>query len=199
MGWTVQGSNPGGGEIFHNCPDQPWDPPRLLYNGYRLFPRVKNGRGMTLTPHPLLMPWSRKGRAIPLLPHWAVWPVQSLSACAVELYLYSPIGLYGLYRASVPVQGCTLFNSKLISPLIYSFLTLWCLMFHCEHTYLLALWPTERLGLCNYGHPFFHFNCLLSPSFKLHLPYMLPHIFQPSQSRSSPSTSLWFSLKYFLN
>jgi hypothetical protein len=26
----------------------------------------------------------------------------------VELYLYSSYGLYGLYRASVPVQGCTL-------------------------------------------------------------------------------------------
>ena len=43
-------------------------------------------------------------RAIPLLPLWAVQPVQSLSACTVELYLYSPYGLYGLYRASVPVQ-----------------------------------------------------------------------------------------------
>ena len=27
----------------------------------------------------------------------------------VELYLYSTYGPYGLYRASVPVQGCTLF------------------------------------------------------------------------------------------
>jgi hypothetical protein len=26
----------------------------------------------------------------------------------VELYFYSPYGLYGLYKASVPVQGCTL-------------------------------------------------------------------------------------------
>ena len=26
----------------------------------------------------------------------------------VEVYLYSPYGPYGLYRASVPVQGCTL-------------------------------------------------------------------------------------------
>ena len=26
----------------------------------------------------------------------------------IELYLYSPYGPYGLYRASVPVQGCTL-------------------------------------------------------------------------------------------
>ena len=30
--------------------------------------------------------------------------LQSLSACTVELYLYSPYGPYGLYRASVPVQ-----------------------------------------------------------------------------------------------
>jgi len=42
---------------------------------------VKSGQGMMLTPHPLLVLWSRKGRAIPLLPLWAVWPVQSLSAC----------------------------------------------------------------------------------------------------------------------
>ena len=45
------------------------------------FPGVKSGRGVTLTPHPLLVPWSWKSRAIPLLPLWAVQPVQSLSAC----------------------------------------------------------------------------------------------------------------------
>jgi len=43
-------------------------------------------------------------RAIPLLPLWAIRPVHSLSACTVELYLYSPYGPYSLYRASVPVQ-----------------------------------------------------------------------------------------------
>ena len=42
--------------------------------------------------------------AIPLLPLWAVRLLQSLSACTVELYLNSPYGPYGLYRASVPVQ-----------------------------------------------------------------------------------------------
>ena len=41
---------------------------------------IKSGRGVTLTPHPLLVPWSWKGRAIPLLPLWAVRPVQGLSA-----------------------------------------------------------------------------------------------------------------------
>ena len=27
-----------GGEIFRTCPDRPWGPPSLLYNGYRVFP-----------------------------------------------------------------------------------------------------------------------------------------------------------------
>ena len=65
MGWTVRGSNPGGAR-FSVRPDRPWGPPSLLYNGYRVFPGVKSGRGVTPTPHPLLMPWSWKGRAIPL-------------------------------------------------------------------------------------------------------------------------------------
>jgi len=44
-------------------------------------PGVKSGLGETLAPHPLLEPWSKEGRAIPLLPLWAARPVQSLSAC----------------------------------------------------------------------------------------------------------------------
>ena len=47
----------------------------------RVSPGVKSGRGVTLTLNPLLVPWSRKNRAMPLLPLWAVRPVQSLSAC----------------------------------------------------------------------------------------------------------------------
>ena len=78
---TVRGSNTGGGEIFRTCPDRPWCPPSLLYNGYRVFPGVKSGRSVTATPHTLLVPWSWKSRAIPLLPLWAVRPVQSLLAC----------------------------------------------------------------------------------------------------------------------
>ena len=36
-GWTVQKSNPGGGEIFSTRLDWPWVSPSLLYNGYRVF------------------------------------------------------------------------------------------------------------------------------------------------------------------
>ena len=52
------------------------------------FPGVKTGQGVTLTPHPLLVPWSWKGRAIPLLPLWVVQPVQSLSACTRVHFTY---------------------------------------------------------------------------------------------------------------
>jgi hypothetical protein len=61
------GSNPGGDEIFRTCPCRPWGPHSLLYNGYRAFPGVECGRGVTLTPHPLLMPRSKNSRDIPLL------------------------------------------------------------------------------------------------------------------------------------
>jgi hypothetical protein len=44
---------------------------------------------VTLTFHPLLAPWSRKSRAIPLHPLWAVRSVKSLSACTRgALYLF---------------------------------------------------------------------------------------------------------------
>jgi hypothetical protein len=43
--------------------------------------RGKERQGVTLTPHPLLVLWSCKGRYIPLLPLWVVRPVQNLSAC----------------------------------------------------------------------------------------------------------------------
>jgi hypothetical protein len=36
-------------------------------------------------------PQCQYSRAIPLPPIWAVRPVQGLSACTVELYLYSPM------------------------------------------------------------------------------------------------------------
>ena len=45
------------------------------------FPWVQSSRGVTLTLHPLVVLWSWKGRAIALLPLWAIWPVQSLTAC----------------------------------------------------------------------------------------------------------------------
>jgi hypothetical protein len=70
--------NPVVGEIFLTCPDRPWGPPNLLYNGYLLScPRVKRkGRGVN---HPL--------------------PSSAVVKERVELHLYSAFG------ASWPVLG----------------------------------------------------------------------------------------------
>jgi len=52
---------PVGGEIFHTCPDRPWGPPSLLYNGYRVFPGGKERTGRDVeTRHPLLVPLAMK-------------------------------------------------------------------------------------------------------------------------------------------
>jgi hypothetical protein len=68
-GWTVRGSNPGGGEIFRSRSDRSWDPPSLLYNGYRVsFPGVKRpGRGAS-HPIPSWCRGLRTGRVISVLP-----------------------------------------------------------------------------------------------------------------------------------
>jgi hypothetical protein len=44
--------NTGGGEIFRSCPDRPWGTPRLLYNGYRVFPSDKVRPGRDAVPSP---------------------------------------------------------------------------------------------------------------------------------------------------
>jgi hypothetical protein len=48
------------GEIFRTYPDRLRGPPNLLYNGYRVFPGRKGGRGVMLITHPLLVPRLRK-------------------------------------------------------------------------------------------------------------------------------------------
>jgi len=51
-GYGLDWSNPAGGEIFRSCPDRPWDPPTLMYNGYRVFPGGKERPGRDADPSP---------------------------------------------------------------------------------------------------------------------------------------------------
>jgi hypothetical protein len=51
-GWTVRGSNPGG-EFSAPVQTGPAAHPASCTMGTGSFPRVKSGRGVTLTPHPL--------------------------------------------------------------------------------------------------------------------------------------------------
>jgi len=81
MDWMVWGSNPSGERFSIPVQTGPGAHPASCTMGTGYFLEVKSGWGMTLTPHPLLVPWPRKSRAIPLLPLWVAWPVQGLSAC----------------------------------------------------------------------------------------------------------------------
>ena len=74
-------SRRGGARFFAPVQTGPGAQPASCTMDTGSFPGVKSGRCVTLTPYRLLVPWSRKSRAIPLLPLWAVRPVQSLSAC----------------------------------------------------------------------------------------------------------------------
>ena len=55
------GSNYGGGEFFRTCPNRPWGPNGLLYNGYRVFPGGKERPGRDADPSPtssaVVMKW----------------------------------------------------------------------------------------------------------------------------------------------
>jgi hypothetical protein len=51
-GLDFPGSNPGGDEIFCTCPDRPWGPSSLLYNGYRVFTGGKERPGRDADPSP---------------------------------------------------------------------------------------------------------------------------------------------------
>ena len=62
--------------------------PAFYTMGTGSFPGVKSGWWLTLTRYPLLVPWSRKSRAILLLPLWTVRPVRCLSACTSVHFIF---------------------------------------------------------------------------------------------------------------
>ena len=70
-GWTIWGSNPGRYKRFFSSPKRPgqlWDPPSVLFNGYRgSFSQVKQP-GRKLPTHLHLVSMLRISGAIPLIP-----------------------------------------------------------------------------------------------------------------------------------
>jgi hypothetical protein len=87
------------GDIFRTYPDRLQGPPSLLYNGYRVFPGSKVGRGVMLITHPLLVPRLRKSWAIPPLTLWVllgllrsslyVWCLKTLLLILFPLCMYT--------------------------------------------------------------------------------------------------------------
>ena len=105
----------------------------------------------------------------------------------VELYLYSPYGPYGLYRASVPVQGCTL---PLPLPPIFSL----------PYIYRNAISFSIRLRTGRFGITFYHqlnvqTSCLFTYNTLIKILYMfraLPCSFSGDLRRKLYICSLWY-------
>jgi len=97
MGRMVRGWNPSRARFSALAQTGPGAHPASCIMDTRSFPGVKSSQGLTLPPHPLPVPWSIKGMAIPLLPQWAIRPVQSLSTCTrVYFALHLPAVCYRL-------------------------------------------------------------------------------------------------------
>ena len=122
------------------------------------FPVVKSGRGVTLT-----------------FP-----PFYSRSHKTVELYLYCPYGPYGLYRASVPVQGCTLplpydqHNYLAQNRLIDATLTDWYLKTETKCAYCAVITHTLNIILFNLLKPT---GYVMHQQFNIQQLYALPTLY----------------------
>ena len=92
MGWKVRGSNPGGAR-FAARPPGPGAHPASCKMGNGSLRGVKCGRGVLLTTHPLLVPRSWKGSAIPLPILWATtgrvtWTLYLLNTILIAPFEY---------------------------------------------------------------------------------------------------------------
>ena len=89
----------------------------LQCNGYQVFPGSKEQPGRDADPSPPSSAVVKKSRAIPLLPLWAVRPVQSLSAYTrvhfTLLYLSFHIFIfrYSLHNVGNSTENCTYYRS----------------------------------------------------------------------------------------
>jgi len=131
--------------------------------------------------------------AIPLLPPFAVRPLQSISACTVQLYLYSPYRQYGLYRASVPVP----YNYTSTPPMCRTA----CTEPQCLYSTampLLPLWalrPLQGLGACTvllYLYSPYGLYCLYNTA----IPLLPLWAVRPLQSLSACTVQLYLYSPY---
>jgi len=108
-GWTVRGSNPGGGEIFRTYPGRNWGPPSLLYNGYRVFPGSKERPGRdadSSSPSSVVVMKKLSYTSSPPMGRTACTEPQCLYKGALYLFFYCVITTNLLQTPSVSSKQC---------------------------------------------------------------------------------------------
>ena len=100
--------SPVGGEIFRTCPDRPWGPPSLLYNGYRVFPGSKERPGRDADPSLPSIAVVMKGQS------YTSTPPMGRMACTEHHCLYK---VYFTYL--IACTGCTLPTSVPVQGVLY--------------------------------------------------------------------------------
>jgi hypothetical protein len=145
-----------GDEIFHTCPDRPWDPPSLLYNGY--FLGIKwPGRGID---HPLPSSAEVKERVYLYLyspngPLWSVlwWTVPLPSY--LYSYIYCTHPLFLSYYFSFHMVSCI----PQLQPVLHMLLLSACLVKCVDVSYLYCDVPLLLVSPCFFSvlYPFMFF------------------------------------------
>jgi hypothetical protein len=90
------------GSVFRTCPDRPWGPPILLYNGYRVFPGDNERPGRDAEPSPPSSAVVMKGYS------YTSTPPIGRTACTKLQCLYNG----ALYRTACTEPQC-LYNGAL--------------------------------------------------------------------------------------
>ena len=101
---------PVGDEIFRSCPDRPWSPPSLLYNGYCVFPGGKERPGRKAdpsSPSSAVVMEEYSYNSTPPMGRTACTEPQCLYKGALYLYLFLPVHVQTefIYHQSVLVYG----------------------------------------------------------------------------------------------
>jgi len=86
------------GEIFRTCPDRPWGPLSLLYNGYRVFPGGKERPGRDADPSHLSSAVVMKEQS------YTSTPPMGRTACTEPQCLYKGVRYLYLYLTYIYVE-----------------------------------------------------------------------------------------------